>query len=168
MPTWPRSPPWKASERTKPWSIRGGLGISQLKVAHYEGQGNQPPALLLPTIADAFSLAVAQLLARGPVSARKAPENQLLPRELRKVEKLPPHTRRSVLEYVDDLVTKYGAGGQERRARPKLGSLAHEAVVDHSPYGLERSVSVSGSMSGSLSYAESMRRFNGSLSFLRW
>lgn len=91
-------------------SLAAEIGISQRMVAYYEAQGNRPPAQLLPTIADALGLTVDQLLGRKPVSARKAPENQRLLRELRKVEKLPPHARRSVLEHIDGLVTKYGAG----------------------------------------------------------
>jgi hypothetical protein len=80
-------------------------------VAYYERQTDRPPAHLLAQIADALSPSVDQLLGHKPVTARKAPVNQRLLRELRRVEKLPPHARRSVLEHIDGLVAKYAAQG---------------------------------------------------------
>lgn len=69
------------------------------------------PAHLLTVIADALSLSIDQLLGHKPVTARKAPINQRLLRELRRVEKLPPHARRSVLDHIDGLLAKYDAHG---------------------------------------------------------
>ena len=87
------------------------IGISQRMVAYYEGQTTRPPAHLLAAIADALSLSVDQILGHKPVTVRKAPVNQRLLRELRRVEKLPARARRSVLEHIDGLVAKYAAQG---------------------------------------------------------
>jgi hypothetical protein len=56
-------------------------------------------------------LTVDQLLGHRSIKAKKAPTNERLLRQLRQVEKLPPHARRSVLEHIDDLVAKYGSRG---------------------------------------------------------
>jgi len=93
-------------------SLAAEIGISYRMVAYYEAQTTTlPPATTLEALADALGLSVDQLLGRKPVTARKAPENQRLLRELRRVEKLPPRARQSVLEHIDGLVAKYGAGG---------------------------------------------------------
>jgi transcriptional regulator with XRE-family HTH domain len=87
------------------------IGISYRMVAYYEAQTTHPPSGLLPTIADALGISVDQLLGHRPLRARKAPTNERLLRQLRQVEKLPPHARRSVLEHIDGLVAKYGSRG---------------------------------------------------------
>jgi len=93
-------------------SLAEEIGISYRMVAYYEAQASTPPpAATLEALADALGLSVDQLLGRKPVTARKAPENQRLLRELRRVEKLPARARQSVLEHIDGLVAKYGAGG---------------------------------------------------------
>jgi transcriptional regulator with XRE-family HTH domain len=89
-------------------ALAAELGISNRMVAYYEAQTTHPPAHLLPSLADALGLSVDQLLGREAVTARKAPENQQLLRELRKVERLPPHARRSVIDHIDGLLAKYG------------------------------------------------------------
>jgi transcriptional regulator with XRE-family HTH domain len=85
------------------------IGISNRMVAYYEAQTKHPPAHLLPSIADALGLTVDQLLGRSDIPSRKAPTNTRLVRQLRQVEKLPAHARRSVLEHIDGLVAKYGS-----------------------------------------------------------
>lgn len=87
------------------------IGISYRMVAYYEAQTSHPPAHLLPTIADALGLTVDQLLGHRSVRTKKSPTNERLLRQLRQVEKLPPHARRSVLEHIDGLVAKYGSRG---------------------------------------------------------
>jgi transcriptional regulator with XRE-family HTH domain len=87
------------------------IGISYRMVAYYEAQTTHPPANLLPTIADALGITVDQLLGHRAVRAKKSPTNERLLRQLRQVEKLPPHARRSVLEHIDGLVAKYGSRG---------------------------------------------------------
>ena len=76
-------------------------------VAYYEAQSSHPPANVLPAVADALGLTVDQLLGHEPVRPRKSPSNERLLRQLRQVETLPPHARRSVLEHIDGLVAKY-------------------------------------------------------------
>lgn len=90
-------------------ALAAEVEISQRMVAYYEAQTTRPPAQLLTKLADALGLSVDQLLGHRPISTRKSPVNQRLMRELRKVEKLPPHARRSVLEHIDGLAAKYGA-----------------------------------------------------------
>jgi transcriptional regulator with XRE-family HTH domain len=85
------------------------IDISYRMVAYYEAQTTHPPANLLPTIADALGLTVDQLLGHRAVRTKKSPTNERLLRQLRQVEKLPPHARRSVLEHIDGLVAKYGS-----------------------------------------------------------
>jgi transcriptional regulator with XRE-family HTH domain len=87
------------------------INISYRMVAYYEAQTTHPPANLLPTIADALGITVDQLLGPRSVRAKKAPTNERLLRQLRQVEKVPPHARRSVLEHIDGLVTKYSSRG---------------------------------------------------------
>jgi transcriptional regulator with XRE-family HTH domain len=87
------------------------IGISYRMVAYYEAQTTHPPANLLTTIADALGITVDQLLGHRSIRPRKAPTNERLLRQLRQVEKLPPHARRSVLEHIDGLVAKYGTRG---------------------------------------------------------
>ena len=89
-------------------ALAAEVEISQRMLAYYEAQTARPPAQLLPKLADALGLSVDQLLDHRPISSRKAPVNQRLLRELRKIEKLPPHARRSVLEHIDGLAAKYG------------------------------------------------------------
>ena len=92
-------------------SLAEELGISYRVVAYYEAQTDHPPTHLLTPIADALGVTADQLLGREPIQKRKAPVNQRLLRQLRQVEKLPPHARRSVLEHIDGLVAKYGSRG---------------------------------------------------------
>ncbi len=89
-------------------ALAAEIGISHRMVAYYEAQTVHPPAHLLPTLADSLGLTVDQILGRKPLTKPKAPTNQRLLRELRRVEKLPPHARRSVLEHIDGLAAKYG------------------------------------------------------------
>jgi transcriptional regulator with XRE-family HTH domain len=84
------------------------IGISYRMVAYYEAQTAHPPANLLPAIADSLGLTVDQLLGHEAIRPRKSPKNERLLRQLRQVEKLPAHARRSVLEHIDGLVSKYG------------------------------------------------------------
>jgi|CXWL01.1.fsa_nt_gi transcriptional regulator with XRE-family HTH domain len=86
------------------------VGISQRMMAYYEVQTSHPPAHLLPALADALGLSVDELLGRRRRAKSQAPSNQRLMRQLQKVEKLPSHARRAVLEHIDGLVAKYGTG----------------------------------------------------------
>lgn len=89
-------------------SLAAELGISHRMVAYYEVQTEHPPAHLLPAIADALGVTADQLLGRQPVSPHKAPRNERLLRQLRRVEKLPARARHSVLEHIEGLMARYG------------------------------------------------------------
>lgn len=86
------------------------IGISPRMMAYYEAQTERPPAHLLSDIADALAVTVDQLLGRKPVTRRKAPKNERLMRQLRKVEQLPPRARQAVIEHIEALAEKYANG----------------------------------------------------------
>lgn len=87
------------------------IRISHRMVAYYEAQTTRPPVHVLPAIAEALGITTDQLLGLKPVSARRAPQNERLLRQLRQVEKLPPRARHAVLETIQALVEKYGLAG---------------------------------------------------------
>ncbi len=90
-------------------SLAAELGVSYRVIAYYEAQTTHPPTHLLPSIADALSISVDQLLGREAIKPRKAPRNERLLRQLRQVEKLPSRARQSVIEHIEGLVAKYGS-----------------------------------------------------------
>lgn len=91
-------------------ALAAEIGSSQRMVAYYELETTKPPAHLLAAIGDALGVSVDQLLGREAATKGKGPVNQRLLRELRRVEKLPAHARRSVLEHIDGLAAKYRVG----------------------------------------------------------
>ncbi len=92
-------------------ALAAEIGISHRMVAYYEAQTTRPPVHVLPAIAETLGITADQLLGVNPVSARKAPQNERLLRQLRQVEKLPPRARHVVFETIQALVQKYGLAG---------------------------------------------------------
>lgn len=95
-------------------SLAAELGISHRMVAYYESQANRAPAHLLPELAKAIAVTVDELLGVREVTARGKPQNQRLMRQLRKVEKLSPRARRSVLDHIQALWNQEHGSGSSR------------------------------------------------------
>ncbi|MGB3934515.1 MAG: helix-turn-helix transcriptional regulator [Burkholderiales bacterium] len=77
------------------------VGITQRMVAYYEAPGAQPPAHLLPQIAQALGVGVDTLLGMSAPRRMKKVGSNRLERRLQQIEKLPPQEKRQVLQVID-------------------------------------------------------------------
>jgi len=82
------------------------VGITQRMVAYYEAPGAQPPAHLLPQMAQALGVGVDELLGAAPVRRTKKIGNSRLERRLQQIEKLPPQEKRQVLQVIDAFIER--------------------------------------------------------------
>lgn len=84
------------------------VGISQRMVAYYETQTDQPPAHLLPIMADLFGVSVDQLLGlKTPAKDGAKPKNPLLWRRFQQIEKLPLPERKQLLGVIDAMLDRH-------------------------------------------------------------
>lgn len=93
------------------------IGITQRMVAYYEAPGAQPPAHLLPQIAQALGVGVDVLLGMGAPRRLKKVGSNRIERRLQQIEKLPPQEKRQVLQVIDTFIER----GQLKR---KAGQAA--------------------------------------------
>lgn len=82
------------------------VGITQRMVAYYEAPGAQPPAHLLPQMAQALGAGVDELLGAAPARRMKKVGNSRLERRLQAIEKLPPQEKRQVLQVIDAFIER--------------------------------------------------------------
>lgn len=87
-------------------SLGEALGASQRVIAYYEGETDRPPAHLLNEICEALGVTMDELMGTKPLRKIQAPQNGHLWRKLKRVEKLPPADRRTLLKVLDGLLAK--------------------------------------------------------------
>ena len=81
------------------------VGITQRMVAYYEAPSAQPPAHLLPQMAQALGVGVDVLLGMAtPRRAKKIATNRL-ERRLLEIEKFDAKTKRQVMQLLDTFIT---------------------------------------------------------------
>lgn len=80
------------------------IGITQRMVAYYEAPGAQPPAHLLPQMAQTLGVGVDVLLGMStPRRAKKIATNRL-ERRLLELEKLDPKAKRQITQLLDTFI----------------------------------------------------------------
>lgn len=88
-------------------------GISRRMIAHYETQAAVPPGDVLSKLAEVLGVSTDELLGRRrqTLDPQQVPQSTLevrLWRKLRKIQKLPPSTRRAVLKVIDNFLAAEG------------------------------------------------------------
>jgi transcriptional regulator with XRE-family HTH domain len=81
------------------------LGTTQRMIAYYEGPAENPPAALLPELAQLLGVSVDELLGVRPVRRTKKTDTRLQ-RRLQQVEKLDVKERRQVLQLLDAFIER--------------------------------------------------------------
>jgi len=91
------------------------IGVSQRMMAYYEGPTAQPPANLLPAIAQALGVSVDALLGIETSKRRAKATDTRMQRRLQQIAHLPAGERRQLLLLVDTFIDR---GKLKRRAQP--------------------------------------------------
>lgn len=80
------------------------VGITQRMVAYYEAPGAQPPAHLLPQLAQALGVSVDVLLGLAEPRRPKKIATNRLERRLLEIEKLDPKAKRQITQLLDSFI----------------------------------------------------------------
>ena len=80
------------------------LGISQRMVAYYEAPNAQPPAHLLPQMAQVLGTSADVLLGLDVHPARKRPASNRLERRLLEIDKLDDKAKRQITQWLDSFI----------------------------------------------------------------
>jgi len=80
------------------------VGITQRMVAYYEAPGAQPPAHLLPQIAQTLGVSVDVLLGLAEPRRPKKIATNRLERRLMEIEKLDPKAKRQITQLLDSFI----------------------------------------------------------------
>lgn len=80
------------------------VGITQRMVAYYEAPGAQPPAHLLPQLAQALAVSVEVLLGLAEPRQPKKIATNRLERRLLEIEKLDPKAKRQITQLLDTFI----------------------------------------------------------------
>lgn len=98
------------------------MGITQRMVAYYEAPNAQPPAHLLPQLAQTLGVSVDVLLGLAePRRAKKIATNRL-ERRLLEIEKLDPKAKRQLTQLLDTFIE-----GEKLKRRMNAGTNPQEA-----------------------------------------
>ena len=98
------------------------MGITQRMVAYYEAPNAQPPAHLLPQLAQTLGVSVDVLLGLAePRRAKKIATNRL-ERRLLEIEKLDPKAKRQLTQLLDTFIE-----GEKLKRRMNAGTSTQEA-----------------------------------------
>ncbi len=81
------------------------IGVSKRVLSYYERKASYPPAHLLIPIAKALRVSVDELLGLKKADVSK-PEHAALWRKLRKAEQLSKKDRKTLVDFIDALVTR--------------------------------------------------------------
>ena len=95
------------------------VGITQRMVAYYEAPDAQPPAHLLPQIAQTLGVGVDVLLGVATPRRTKKTATNRLERRLLEIEKLDIKTRRQVMQLLDTFIAN-----QKLRQKVEAGETA--------------------------------------------
>ena len=80
------------------------VGITQRMVAYYEAPNAQPPAHLLPQMAQTLGVSVDVLLGRAEPRRPKKIATNRLERRLLEIEKLGPKAKRQITQLLDSFI----------------------------------------------------------------
>jgi len=80
------------------------VGITQRMVAYYEAPNAQPPAHLLPQMAQTLGVSVDVLLGRAEPRKPKKIATNRLERRLLEIEKLGPKAKRQITQLLDSFI----------------------------------------------------------------
>jgi transcriptional regulator with XRE-family HTH domain len=95
------------------------VGASQRVIAYYEGEGGQPPGVLLAHLARILKVTTDELLGLKPVTEKPSPKTARMLKRLRKIEDLPVADQRTVLKLLDALHES-----RQRASRPRAEGRA--------------------------------------------
>lgn len=82
------------------------IGITQRMVAYYEAPGAQPPAHLLPQMAQALGVGIEVLLGMSPARRLKKTASNRLERRLLEIEKLDARAKRQITQILDTFIER--------------------------------------------------------------
>jgi transcriptional regulator with XRE-family HTH domain len=82
------------------------VGISQRMIVYYERETSHPPTHLLAAFAKALGVSTDQLLGVEKVKEIKRRDTRLRKR-VEEIEKLPPHIRKHVTQYLDHVLNSW-------------------------------------------------------------
>lgn len=82
------------------------IGITQRMVAYYEAPGAQPPAHLLPQMAQALGVGIEVLLGMSPARRVKKTASNRLERRLLEIEKLDNKAKRQITQLLDTFIER--------------------------------------------------------------
>jgi len=85
-------------------ALAAEVGITQRMVAYYEAPGAQPPAHLLPQLAQALGVSVDVLLGLAEPPRPKKIATHRLERRLLEIEKLDPKAKRQITALLDSFI----------------------------------------------------------------
>jgi transcriptional regulator with XRE-family HTH domain len=97
------------------------VGITQRMVAYYEAPGAQPPAHLLPQLAQVLGMSVDVLLGLAEPRQPKKIATNRLERQLLEIEKLDPKAKRQITQLLDSFIE---GEKLKRRMNARMGSPA--------------------------------------------
>jgi transcriptional regulator with XRE-family HTH domain len=80
------------------------IGITQRMVAYYEAPGAQPPAHLLPKLAEVLGVSTDVLLGLAEPRRPKKIATNRLQRRLLEIEKLDPKAKRQITQLLDSFI----------------------------------------------------------------
>jgi transcriptional regulator with XRE-family HTH domain len=98
------------------------MGITQRMVAYYEAPNAQPPAHLLPQLAQTLGVSVDVLLGLAEPRRTKKLATNRLERRLLEIEKLDPKAKRQLTQLLDTFIE-----GEKLKRRMNAGTNPQEA-----------------------------------------
>lgn len=98
------------------------MGITQRMVAYYEAPNAQPPAHLLPQLAQTLGVSVDVLLGLTEPRRPKKVATNRLERRLLEIEKLDPKAKRQLTQLLDTFIE-----GEKLKRRMNAGTTTQEA-----------------------------------------
>jgi transcriptional regulator with XRE-family HTH domain len=98
------------------------MGITQRMVAYYEAPNAQPPAHLLPQLAQTLGVTVDVLLGLAEPRRTKKIATNRLERRLLEIEKLDPKAKRQLTQLLDTFIE-----GEKLKRRMNAGTNPQEA-----------------------------------------
>ena len=98
------------------------MGITQRMVAYYEAPNAQPPAHLLPQLAQTLGVSVDVLLGLAEPRRTKKIATNRLERRLLEIEKLDPKAKRQITQLLDTFIE-----GEKLKRRMNAGTNPQEA-----------------------------------------
>jgi len=86
--------------------LAGETGISHRMIAYYEKQAQNPPAHVLPILAEALGVSIDQLFGMAKIKTDGKNKDMRLWRRFSKIEKLDPKEKRQIMMLLDTFIEK--------------------------------------------------------------